>query len=338
LDRIVAVKMISAAACAGPGGLARFHTEAQAAARLQHPNVVGVFEVGEHEGVPYLVLEYVEGGNLAQQTAGMPVPARQAARLIEALARAVHSAHRAGIIHRDIKPANVLLAPTPGQKPAILPSSDIDLTWRTADLEGFVPKPPDFGLAKQLDEAHGLTETGAIVGTPSYMAPEQAEGTAGEVGPATDVYALGALLYELLTGRPPLRGVTRLDTLQQVICDQPVAPSRLVPGLPADLETVCLKCLEKEPHKRYQSALALAEDLARFLAGEPVRARPVGRLERCWRACRRRPVLAGMSAALALAVLVGLALVLWQWRRAEENFTAAETARAEAEAHLKEAR
>ncbi len=321
LNRLVAIKMVLPGAYAG-AALARFRTEAQAAARLQHPNVVQIFEVGEHDGRPYLVLEYVEGGNLAQRLGGVPLPAAQAARLTETLARAVHAAHQAGVVHRDLKPANVLLA-APGAAP---PREDDATTPFPArreeapDLSGVVPKITDFGLAKQLDDetAH-QTETGAILGTPSYMAPEQAEGRGRHVGPAADVYALGVLLYEMLTGRPPFRGVSKLDTLQQVLRDPPVPPRRLQPSVPRDLNTICLKCLEKAPAKRYASALALAEDCAAFREGRPIRARPVSRAGRLWRWCRRQPVLAGLTAALLAALLVGAGLVLWQWRRAEHN-------------------
>jgi tetratricopeptide (TPR) repeat protein len=321
LNRLVALKMVLPGAYSA-AALARFRTEAQAAARLQHPNVVQIFEVGEDDGRPYLVLEYVEGGSLARRLGGVPLPPPQAARLAETLARAIHAAHQAGIVHRDLKPANVLLA-CPGAAPPREDDATTPIPARreeSADLAGVVPKITDFGLAKQLDEETGhQTETGAILGTPSYMAPEQAEGRGRHVGPAADVYALGVLLYEMLTGRPPFRGVSKLDTLQQVLRDPPVPPRRLQPGVPRDLDTICLKCLEKAPARRYASARALAEDCAAFLQGKPIRARPVGRAGRLWRWCRRQPVLAGLAAALLLALLVGAGLVLWQWRRAEAN-------------------
>jgi WD40 repeat protein len=280
LDRIVAIKMVLAGKHAGPEELARFRREAAALARLQHPNIVQIHEVGTHDGRPYFSMEFVGGGSLAQRQGGEPLPPREAARLTETLARAVQAAHAAGIVHRDLKPANVLLA-----------------------ADG-TPKISDFGLAKRLDVPAGATQTGAVVGTPSYMAPEQADGRGKDIGPAADVYALGATLYELLTGRPPFRAETPLDTVLQVIGDEPVPPRQLQSKTPPDLERVCLKCLEKDPGKRYRSALALAEDLERFQRGEPVRARALGRLARTWRWCRRNPVVA----ALLVAVLLGAAL------------------------------
>jgi WD40 repeat protein len=283
LKRIVALKMILAGDHAGPGQLARFRREAEAVASLQHPNIVQIHEVGEAAGTPYFSLEFVDGGSLAQKAAGTPQPVRQAAELVETLARAVHHAHEQGIVHRDLKPANVLL---------------------TADG---TPKITDFGLAKRLDEEAGgfsQSHTGAVVGTPSYMAPEQAAGRRETLGPATDVYALGAILYELLTGRPPFRGETPLSTLEQVRSQEPVSPSRLHPRVPRDLETICLKCLQKELSRRYGSALALANDLQHFLAGEPIRARRVGYPGRAFRWCRRKPALASTIALSVLAILV----------------------------------
>jgi WD40 repeat protein len=298
LKRLVALKMIRADGHADPGQRRRFQTEAESAARLRHPNIVQVYEVGEAGGRPYLALEYVDGGSLAQRLAGTPLPVEEAAPLVETLARAVHAAHQAGVVHRDLKPANVLLACSDGGgRPG-----------GAGEEPRYEPKIADFGLAKQLDADTGHTRTGAVVGTPSYMAPEQAWGTAAEVGPPADVYALGAILYECLTGRPPFKGTTALDTLEQVRSRDPVPPSSLRPQLPRDLETVCLKCLHKEPAKRYGSALDLADDLRRFRTGEPIRARPVGRPERFARWCRRNPALAavGAVALVALTALVGL--------------------------------
>ncbi len=248
LQRLVALKVILAGGHASDAELARFRTEAEAVARLRHPNVVAIYDVGEYDGRPYLALEYVAGGSLAARVGDTPLPPAEAAALVRTLAGAVQAAHDAKVVHRDLKPANVLLA------------------------EDGAPKITDFGLAKKLDDA-GQTATGAVVGTPSYMAPEQAGGKAKEAGPAADVWALGAVLYKLLTGRPPFQAATTMDTLVQVLADEPVPPRRLNPAVPRDLETVCLKCLEKDPPRRYGSAEALGADLERYLAGEPVQAR-----------------------------------------------------------------
>jgi hypothetical protein len=299
LNRQVALKMILAGAHAGPEELARFITEAEAAARLQHPNIVQIYEVGEHDGLPYFSLEFCAGGSLAAKLNGKPLPPAQAAQRVEALARAMHAAHQAGIIHRDLKPANVLLAFS-GAGGAERPLSEA------------VPKITDFGLAKRLDvAAAGRTQSGAILGTPSYMAPEQAAGRTREIGPQTDVYALGAILYECLTGRPPFRGATPLDTMLQVIADDPRLPSRLNAAVPRDLEAICLKALAKEPRRRYAAAADLAADLGRFLAGEPVRARRPGAGERArrWLWRRRQPLL--LAGGVAAAVLATLAVVWW---------------------------
>jgi serine/threonine-protein kinase len=291
LNRVVALKMILAAEYAGAEAGARFLAEAESVARLHHPNVVQVFAFGDCDGRPYFAMEYVDGGSLADRLDGTPRPPREAARLVETLARAIHEAHRLGVVHRDLKPANILLT-----------------------SQG-VAKIADFGLAKSLSAEGGLTRSRWIVGSPSYMAPEQAEGRAGAAGPAADVYSLGAMLYELITGRPPFQAATVLETLERVRLDEPAPPARLRPGLPRDLVTVCLKCLEKDPARRYPSAAELAEDLRRFLGGEAVRARPVGRAERLWRWCRREPAVA----SLAIALLAGLVGVASQWRRAEAH-------------------
>jgi WD40 repeat protein/serine/threonine protein kinase len=300
LNRIVALKMILSGSHAAPEEVARFKTEAEAIARLQHPNIVQVFEVGESEGRPFIALEFVDGPSLAARLAGTPQPPLEAARLVEVLARAVQHAHERGVVHRDLKPANVLLACSGGS-----PNAGTAAPGRFCEppLNEAVPKITDFGLAKRLDE-QGPTRTGALLGTAPYMAPEQAAGRTQEIGPATDVYALGAILYECLTGRPPFKAATTLETLEQVLYDEPVSPRRLQPKVPRPLETICLKCLQKDLRHRYASAAELADDLPRFLNGEPIRARPVGRLTRLWLWCRRNPALAGASALSAAALLI----------------------------------
>jgi eukaryotic-like serine/threonine-protein kinase len=310
LNRPVALKMIRTGQNAEPGELIRFKSEAQAAARLQHPNIVQVFEVGEHAGLPFFALELVDGGTLAAKLAQRLPSPTEVAGLVETLAQAMHFAHCRNVIHRDLKPANVLL---------------------TADG---VPKVTDFGLARQLDADSSQTRTGVIMGTPSYMAPEQASGQTHAAGPAADVYALGAILYALLTGQPPFKGATSLETLDQVRGQEPVAPSRLQARLPRDLETICLKCLAKEPERRYASAQELAEDLRRFQNGEPIRARPVGNGERLWRWARRNPTVAALIALVHVLALAGLGGIVSQWREAVIARGEAQT-KAEAEAQAK---
>jgi WD40 repeat protein/tRNA A-37 threonylcarbamoyl transferase component Bud32 len=290
--RLVALKMILSGSHTGAAERARFLAEADAIARLRHPNIVQIYEVGQHDGLPFLSLEYVSGGSLAQKVRG-PQPAHEAAALVETLARAMQHAHDHGVVHRDLKPANILLT-----------------------AEG-APKVTDFGLAKQ--ERPELTATGAVVGTPSYMAPEQAVGDNRAVGPAADVYALGAILYECLTGRPPFQGATVLDTLEQVCTQEPVSPSQLQGRTPHDLSTICLKCLHKEQRQRYARARDLADDLRRFLDGTPIRARPVGVHERFWRWCRRHRAVAGLLAAvfvLLLTVAIGSTIATLSLRSA----------------------
>jgi len=279
LNRPVALKMILAGQLANETDVRRFYTEAEAAANLDHPGIVPIYEVGQHEGQHYFSMGFVEGQSLAQRLTDGPLPPREAAALLVKVAEAIEYAHGRGVIHRDLKPGNILL-----------------------DRNGN-PRVTDFGLAKELEGDSGLTGSGQIMGTPSYMPPEQAGGKRGEVGPAADVYALGATLYALVTGRPPFQAATAMDTLIQVISDEPISPRRLNPALDQDIETICLKCLEKEPSKRCRSAAALAEELARFLAGEPILARPIGGPERFWRWCRRRPVVAGLGAAVAALIL-----------------------------------
>jgi serine/threonine protein kinase len=302
LNRLVALKMVLAGAHAAPEDLLRFRAEAEVVAKLQHPNIVQIYEIGEQFGRPYLALELVGGGTLQKKLAGTPQPFRPAAYLVELLARAIHFAHQRGVIHRDLKPGNVLLA-VPLEDGSSLSDPD---GAQVAALYG-IPKVTDFGLAKRLGEDQH-TRTGEILGTPWYMAPEQARGQAFAAGPATDVWALGAILYDMLTGRPPFKGATSFETLQQVLHEDPVPPGRLRPHLPRDLERICLKCLEKDPRRRYASALDLAADLRRHLNGESVRARSAPPLERAWRWSRRNPVPAGLLLALAL----GAGLEFWQ--------------------------
>jgi serine/threonine protein kinase/Tfp pilus assembly protein PilF len=311
LKRLVALKMILAGSHATAESLARFRAEAQAVAQLQHPNIVQVYEIGEQDGLPYFSLEFVDGGSLKQSLAGAPQAAVPAAQFLETLARAVHAAHQAGIVHRDLKPENILLAVS-HQPSAARDNHAVTPPRLSAEncLLSATPKISDFGLAKRLDEV-GLTRTGEVMGTPSYMAPEQVLGRVADIGPATDVWALGAILYELLTGQPPFRGPTVFDTLDQVREQEPVQPRRLQPKVPRDLETICLKCLHKDRARRYASALALAEDLRRFLNREPIRARPTSAAERLGKWVRRRPAEAAFT---ALVLASGLALVgLFVW-------------------------
>ncbi len=270
LNRPVALKMILAGQLAGEDDVKRFHLEAEAAANLDHPGIVPIYEIGEYDGQHYFSMGFVEGTSLAAKVADGPLPPNKAAELVRQVAEAVQYAHDKGVIHRDLKPANVLL-----------------------DAQG-QPKVTDFGLAKKLKADSGLTHTGQVMGTPSYMPPEQAEGR--NVGPSADVYALGAILYCLLTGRPPFQAATPMDTLLQVVGQEPVPVRQLNATVPRDLETICLKCLEKDPRRRYGSARALAEELNRFLAGEPIVARPVGPAERALKWVRRRPVIANAQA------------------------------------------
>ena len=313
LNRVVALKMILAGGHAGKQELARFQIEARAVARLQHPGIVQIHEVGEHEGRPFFALEFVAGGSLHTRLQGDPWPIAPAAELVERLARAMQHAHQNGIVHRDLKPGNILLT------------------------EDGSPKITDFGLAKQMDAEQDLSHSGAIMGTPSYMAPEQASGRVHAIGPAADVYALGAILYQLLTGHPPFRGPSVLDTLEQVRKQEPVSPSRLQPKTPRDLEIICLKCLHKDTGRRYGSAAALAEDLRRFRAGEPIAARPVGRVERLVKWVKRRPAVAGLLAGLVLVTVLGVSGILWKYFDAEERRVAAETATNLAKAETKRA-
>jgi serine/threonine protein kinase/formylglycine-generating enzyme required for sulfatase activity len=320
LNRFVALKMVLAGGHAGPDELARFRAEAEAVACLQHPNIVQVYEVGEADGRPYFSLEYCAGGSLSDRLDGTPWPAERAAALIETLARAVDAAHQAGIVHRDLKPANILLVP-PRRAGATVEMSLAELSaTRRAFSDCGMPKITDFGVAKRLDGTDAKTVTGAVIGTPSYMAPEQTGGTGQAVGPATDTYSLGAILYEMLTGRPPFKGATPIDTVMQVVVEDPLPPRQLQSRVPRDLETICLKCLHKQPRKRYPSAEALADDLKRFLEGKPVLARPTPFWERAAKWAKRRPTSAALV-ALTLVMILGAVGVTWKVQRAEREST-----------------
>jgi tetratricopeptide (TPR) repeat protein/tRNA A-37 threonylcarbamoyl transferase component Bud32 len=335
LNRIVALKMILAGSHAGAGERSRFLAEAEAVAGLQHPHIVNLLEFGEFQGLPYFTLEYMAGRSLADHLQGAPAKPSDAALIVEKLARAIHHAHSKGIVHRDLKPSNILLA------------------------EDGAPKISDFGLARRVESGPGLTGTGDVLGTPSYMAPEQAGGDTKTAGPAADVYALGAILYECLTGRPPFLASTTAETLLQVVGQEPIAVQQFQPRTPTDLTTICHKCLQKEPHKRYPSALELAEDCAAFLAGKPILARPVGRVERAWRWCRRNRLAASLLTLTALT-LISATVVAWvlaleaqyaqgvaeqqtrtalgEAKRADDNFSKAVGAQKEAETQAKLAR
>lgn len=296
LNRSVALKVLIEGAQAETHKLERFLREAEAVACLQHPNIVQVFDIGEFNGRSYFTMELIDGGNLAHKIAGAPQPARYAAELVATLAGAVQVAHERGVLHRDLKPSNILL---------------------TADG---TPKISDFGLARRIEpDGADLTLAGAPVGTPSYMSPEQAEGRTHAIGPGTDVYSLGAILYELLTGRPPFKGESPTDTERQVINDLPVHPSRLNPKIPHNLETICLKCLEKDLRRRYPSALALAEDLKRFARGEPIAARRANFVEKAWMWARRRPTAAALYASLGVAALLTATLYAGSHRAAQRR-------------------
>ena len=301
LDRVVAIKMMAFGPGCSPELVKRFRAEAVAAAALQHPSIVAIHDVGIHEGRHFFVMDYVEGQSLAQLVVSQPLPARRAAEYLKTIAQAVHYAHERGILHRDLKPSNVL----------------IDGQDR--------PRVVDFGLARRLEGDSELTATGQVLGSPHYLPPEQATARRGRVSRRTDVYGLGATLYHLLTGRPPFQAESLPQTLDLVLHKEPVAPRLLNPGLPRDLETICLKCLEKEPAKRYPTAQAVAEELGQFLGGQPILSRPIGTAGKAWRWCQRNPRLATAVGVALLSLVIGLAGVSWQWRRTESQRRRAES-------------
>ncbi|HMP02856.1 MAG TPA: serine/threonine-protein kinase, partial [Gemmatales bacterium] len=307
LDRIVAVKTISTWAVFRPDARRRFDTEAHAIAQIRHPNVVQIYDVGWHGEQPYLVLEYLAGGSMDRLLAGRPQPARPAAEALLAIARGIEAAHDRGIIHRDLKPGNILIDRDPGGSAGLAQIAQNQL------------KITDFGLAKELDSGNGPTLDHEALGTPDYMAPEQAEARQDRIGPQTDIYALGVILYQMLTGRVPFRGAGAMETLAQVVKAEPVPPRRLVPQIPLDLETICLKCLRKESSQRYASASDLAADLEAFLQGRPIQARPMGLSERVWNWCRRHPAAASLGSALVLVLATGCVVSTTLYLRAERH-------------------
>ena len=315
LKRQVALKMILTGRHARPAERARFQREAEAVARLQHPNIVQIYEVGEQNGLPYCALEFVNAGSLAQFLDGNPQLPRISAQFVHDLAQAMQYAHKRGIVHRDLKPANILLHLDESR---ILKDGQIADTAVFGDLTCYVPKITDFGLAMHMGLEEGLFRHGAIVGTPSYMAPEQARGTSGEVGPAADVYALGAILYEMLTGQPPFNAATLEETAQRVLTQEPVGPTQLQPKVSRDLETICLVCLQKNPAHRYGSAEAMGEDLRRYLANEPILARRTHLPERVVKWAIRRPLLT----ACGIGGLALTSLLWWVWWNRAVTFRA----------------
>jgi len=318
LDRLVALKMILAGKAASQRDIARFFVEAELLARVRHPNIVGVYDVGMHDGQPFMALEYVPGGNLARVLAEGPLAPAKAAELVETLARAIDVAHRNGIIHRDLKPANVLIADC-GLRMGDSPSQSAIRNPQSA-----IPKVTDFGLARQLQSSSELTLPGAALGTPGYMAPEQTHVDSRHLGPAVDVYSLGAILYACLTKQPPFVGESAITIMHAVRTEEPTPPSRLLATVPRDLETICLKCLSKEPTHRYDSALSLAEELRRWREGRPITARPAGLTERVLKWTRRRPAVASLLLCLLVVLVASFAGLTWLWRQSANALDRAE--------------
>ncbi len=313
LNRTVALKMILTGQLAGDADVRRFYLEAEAHANLDHPGIVPIYEVGEHEGQHYFSMGFIEGESLAQRVARGPMRPREAAEIVRKVAESVQYAHEHGVIHRDLKPANVLLDRQ--SKPHIT----------------------DFGLAKRIQEDHGLTATGQVMGTPSYMPPEQASGRGGEIGPTLDVYSVGAILYCLVTGRPPFQASSRTDTLSQVMDREPVSPRQLNAAVPRDLETIVLKCLRKDPGRRYRTAHELASDLDRYLTGKPILARPVSATERLWRWSRRNPWLAAMTLNCMILLLATTIIATWSAVRTSAALRVADVERMRTAVALAEA-
>lgn len=360
LDRVVAVKLILSGHFAGKDSIHRFRTEASSAAALQHPNIVAIHEVGVHQGEHYLAMDLVEGPNLAQFVKNQPLPPQQAARYLKSIAEAIHFAHERGILHRDLKPSNVLI--DANDQPRVtdfglakrIVAADVNRRTQSEsepkrgkgekETRGELCPPaasplPLFSSVPQRPQNQSLltsaateiTLTGQVLGSPNYIPPEQASGKRGAVSARSDIYSLGAILYHLLTGRGPFVSDTVADTLHQVLYEEPVSPRLLNRSVPRDLETICLKCLEKEPARRYGTSQALADELGRFLNNQPIHARPISAVSKAWRWCRRNPVVAGLSAAFALAVMLGFVGVLHQKERAEDQ---AKIARRESYANM----